>query len=127
MYREMPAAVYCAGPQPCTWKPRYGATRHSVRSMVTLNPDSPTPLVAQIVDGYRQLIAGRALKPGAKLPSIRAFAASHHVSVFTVVEAYDRLVAQGWLVSRSNAGFFVKHRSGDATAGGEAPQADLRF
>lgn len=95
--------------------------------MITLNPDSPTPLVAQIVDGYRQLIAGRALKPGAKLPSIRAFAASHHVSVFTVVEAYDRLVAQGWLVSRANAGFFVKHRPGEATAGGETPQADLRF
>ena len=95
--------------------------------MITLNPESPTPLVAQIVDGYRQLIAGRALKPGAKLPSIRAFAASHRVSVFTVVEAYDRLVAQGWLVSRANAGFFVKHRPGDTTAGGEAPRADLRF
>ena len=45
---------------------------------------------------------------GSKLPSIRAFAASHGVSVFTVVEAYDRLVAQGWLVSRANAGFFVR-------------------
>lgn len=122
MYREFAAAVYCAGPGACTWKHRCGARR-----MITLNPDSSTPLVAQIVDGYRQLIAGKALKPGAKLPSIRAFAASHQVSVFTVVEAYDRLVAQGWLVSRANAGFFVKPRPGDATAGGEAPRTDLRF
>ena len=92
--------------------------------MFTLNPASPTPLVGQIVDGLRRLIAEQSLKPGAKLPSIRAFAASHGVSVFTVVDAYDRLVAQGWLVSRANAGFFVKRRAGDAPA---AAQADLRF
>ncbi|HEY9022952.1 MAG TPA: PLP-dependent aminotransferase family protein [Burkholderiaceae bacterium] len=92
--------------------------------MFTLNSASPTPLVSQIVDGLRRLIAEQALKPGAKLPSIRAFAASHGVSVFTVVEAYDRLVAQGWLVSRANAGFFVKRRAGDVPSIG---QADLRF
>jgi DNA-binding transcriptional MocR family regulator len=94
--------------------------------MFTLKPDSPTPLVAQIVDGFRRLIAEGALKPGAKLPSIRGFAASHGVSVFTVVEAYDRLVAQGWLTSKAHAGFFVKRRSGEAAAAG-APSADLRF
>jgi len=66
--------------------------------MLTLSPDLQTPLVSQIVDGLRGLIVGQVLKPGSKLPSIRAFAAAHGVSVFTVVEAYDRLVAQGWLV-----------------------------
>ena len=77
----------------------------------TLDPNSPTPLVTQIVEGFRQRIAEQALRPGAKAPSIRQFAQSHGVSVFTVVEAYDRLVAQGWLVSRAHAGFFVKQRS----------------
>ena len=43
--------------------------------MLTLSPDLQTPLVSQIVDGLRGLIAGQVLKPGAKLPSIRAFAA----------------------------------------------------
>src|SRR5512134_3838601 len=95
--------------------------------MFTLDSDSATPLVTQIVDGYRRLIAEQSLKAGAKLPSIRAFAASHGVSVFTVVEAYDRLVAQGWLVSRANAGFFVKRRPGEAPPPGEAPAPDLRF
>lgn len=85
--------------------------------MLSLSPDLQTPLVSQIVDGLRGLIAGQVLKPGAKLPSIRAFAASHNVSVFTVVEAYDRLVAQGWLVSRANAGFFVKRRGDEAAPG----------
>jgi DNA-binding transcriptional MocR family regulator len=94
--------------------------------MFTLSPDAPLPLVAQIVDGYRRLIAEGALKPCAKLPSIRAFAASHGISVFTVVEAYDRLVAQGWVASRAQAGFFVKRRTGEAVAA-EPAQPDLRF
>jgi DNA-binding transcriptional MocR family regulator len=95
--------------------------------MFTLNATSPIPLVTQVVDGLRRMIAEQTLKPGTKLPSIRSFAASHGVSVFTVVEAYDRLVAQGWLVSRANAGFFVKRRAGDAPAAGEGAGNDPRF
>ena len=97
--------------------------------MLTLSPDLQTPLVSQIVDGLRGLIVGQVLKPGSKLPSIRAFAASHGVSVFTVVEAYDRLVAQGWLVSRANAGFFVKRRGdeGAAPVGGGLERPVPRF
>jgi len=96
--------------------------------MITLDPGSPTPLVSQIVDGFRRLIAEQTLRPGAKLPSIRALAALHSVSVFTVVEAYDRLVALGWVVSRSNAGFFVKRRPDAAAPAGAAEPLDtLRF
>lgn len=91
--------------------------------MLTLSPEISTPLVSQIVDGLRGLIAGQTLKPGSKLPSIRAFAASHNVSVFTVVEAYDRLVAQGWLVSRAHSGFFVKRRDEGGAAAGVAVRA----
>src|SRR3954468_13552186 len=79
--------------------------------MFTLQPDSPTPLVTQIVDGLRRLIVDGSLRTGAKIPSIRQFAKTHQVSVFTVVEAYDRLVAQGYLVSRPHSGFFVRRRA----------------
>ena len=95
--------------------------------MLTLHPDTSTPLVSQIVDGLRRLIADQTLRPGAKLPSIRAFAASHAISVFTVVEAYDRLIAQGWLVSRANAGFFVKRRADESPPAGEPARDDPRF
>src|SRR5256885_15819100 len=95
--------------------------------MITLNPDSSTPLVSQIVDGFRRLIGDQTLKPGAKLPSIRGFAASHHVSVFTVVEAYDRLVAQGWRVSRPKAGFFVNRRPRAWAGAHRPPRGDPRF
>ena len=96
--------------------------------MLTLHPEASIPLVSQIVDGLRRMIGDQSLRPGTKLPSIRAFAAAHAVSVFTVVEAYDRLVAQGWLVSRANAGFFVKRRSDEPAApGAPPPTQDLRF
>ncbi|QHF29290.1 aminotransferase-like domain-containing protein [Pseudomonas sp. R32] len=75
--------------------------------MLELRADASPPLVNQIINGLRELIENQTLKPGAKVPSIRAFAATYSVSTFTVVEAYDRLVAQGLLVSRGNAGFFV--------------------
>ncbi len=86
--------------------------------MFTIQPDSPTPLVTQIVDGLRRQIADGSLRPDARVPSIRRFAQAHGVSVFTVVEAYDRLVAQGYLVSRPHSGFFVRRR-----AAAEAPPA----
>lgn len=95
--------------------------------MFSLNPELPIPLVQQIVDGFQRLVADQTLRAGAKVPSIRHFAHSHGVSVFTVVEAYDRLVAQGWLVSRASAGFFVKQRPGDALLASQAPRRDFRF
>lgn len=78
--------------------------------MFALDPRSPTPLVQQIVDGFRELIRAGVLRPGAKAPSIRQFAHAHGVSVYTVVDAYDRLVALGYFVSRPHSGFFVRSR-----------------
>ncbi len=78
--------------------------------MFSLNPQSATPLVLQIVDGFRLAIQDGSLRPGSKAPSIRQFAHAHGVSVFTVVDAYDRLVAQGYFTSRPHSGFFVRQR-----------------
>ena len=55
----------------------------------------------------RARIDGRALAPGARLPSVRALAVSLAVSKSTVVEAYERLVAEGDVAARRGAGFFV--------------------
>jgi DNA-binding transcriptional MocR family regulator len=77
---------------------------------LSLSADSPTPLVDQIVNGIRTHIDDRILRPGARLPAIRQFAAVHGVSRFTVVEAYDRLVALGHLQSRRGSGFYVTSR-----------------
>ncbi|MCX7693496.1 PLP-dependent aminotransferase family protein [Tepidimonas taiwanensis] len=91
--------------------------------MFTLDPQHPTPLVLQIVDGFRELIRSGVLRPGAKAPSIRQFAHAHGVSVYTVVDAYDRLVALGYFVSRPHSGFFVRSREHAVeTASGSGPQ-----
>jgi len=55
----------------------------------------------------RQRIERRALVPGAKLPSVRSLADSTGFSKSTVVEAYDRLVAEGVIRARPGSGFFV--------------------
>ena len=52
-------------------------------------------------------IASRSLVPGARLPSVRGFAKTMQVSVSTVVEAYERLAAEGMIRSRPGSGFYV--------------------
>jgi DNA-binding transcriptional MocR family regulator len=78
--------------------------------MFPIDPDSSTPLVVQITHGVTALVENQVLRTGMKMPSIRQFAHSHGVSLFTVAEAYDRLVAQGILVSRPKSGFYVRRR-----------------
>ena len=50
---------------------------------------------------------------GTRIPSIREFARTYKVSRFTVVEAYDRLVAMGYLEARRGSGFYTTHRPGE--------------
>jgi DNA-binding transcriptional MocR family regulator len=84
--------------------------------MLSLTVNSGQPLVDQIVAGIKRQIDDRHLLPATKLPSIRNFAETYHVSRFTVVEAYDRLVAMGYLQSRPGAGFYIAapHAHGNA-------------
>lgn len=79
--------------------------------MLTLDPKDAIPLVTQIVEQIRGLINQRKLRAGTKVPSIRQLAELQGVSVSTVVEAYDRLVAEGYLVPRQSSGFFVRTMS----------------
>ncbi|HAT33207.1 MAG TPA: GntR family transcriptional regulator [Janthinobacterium sp.] len=78
-------------------------------------------LSEQIVRSVAAHIDERTLRGGARMPSIRQFAAGHGVSAFTVVASYDKLVAGGYLESRRGAGFFVRERAqpgvGAAAAG----------
>jgi DNA-binding transcriptional MocR family regulator len=60
-----------------------------------------------VMNAIRRRIAGRALAAGERLPSIRSFAASMGVSPSTVVEAYDRLAAEGLIRARRGSGFYV--------------------
>ena len=61
------------------------------------------------------MVDNGSLRAGAKLPSIRQFAHANGVSAYTVVDAYDRLVALGYFQSQANSGFFVRSRSHQET------------
>lgn len=75
--------------------------------LISINPQDSVPLVEQIVTGIKQQVEQRVLRTGTRLPSIRDFAVLHNISRFTVVDAYDRLVALGYLLSRRGSGFYV--------------------
>ncbi|KAF1029099.1 MAG: 2-aminoadipate transaminase [Burkholderia plantarii] len=74
-------------------------------------------LVDQLVQWARRRIDERVFRPGMRMPSIRKLALDKTVSRFTVVEAYERLVAQGYLDSRRGSGFYVRERAPAALPG----------
>ena len=70
-------------------------------------PPAAATRTGAVMEAIRRKVSTRALAAGEKLPSIRALAKTLGVSPSTVVEAYDRLVAEGLIRSRPGSGFFV--------------------
>jgi DNA-binding transcriptional MocR family regulator len=80
--------------------------------------------VDTVMATIRQRIAGRSLAAGAKLPSIRGLAATLGVSSSTVVEAYERLVAEGAIHSRPGSGFYVASQAAPLSLADIGPKRD---
>ncbi len=78
--------------------------------MFELSRESGIPLVEQICERLTQLVRHGQLAPGTRLPSIRRLAQQLGTSAFTVVDAYERLVARGLIESHAGRGFFVTSR-----------------
>lgn len=70
-----------------------------------------TNRTTQVMDAIRHMIGERTLLAGERVPSIRGLASKMGVSPSTVVEAYDRLVADGVILSRPGSGFYVANRA----------------
>lgn len=73
----------------------------------TTTDEGSRTLVESVMATIRHRIAARGLTPGTRLPSIRAFAKAMQVSKSTVVEAYERLAAEGMIRSRPGSGFYA--------------------
>ena len=80
--------------------------------------------VEMVISTVRQRIAGRSLTPGAKLPSVRALATTLKVSTSTVVDAYERLVAEGAILSRPGSGFYVANQAAPFALTDAGPKLD---
>jgi GntR family transcriptional regulator / MocR family aminotransferase len=75
-------------------------TSSDVELLLPLDRESPQPLHRQLEQGLREAIRDGRLPAATGLPSSRAFAAQLGVSRGIVVEAYEQLVAEGYLASR---------------------------
>ena len=73
-----------------------------------LAPNRQTSLVDQLVHWAEHRIQEQVFRPGMRMPSVRQLATDRSVSRFTVVQAYERLVARGRLHARRGSGFFVR-------------------
>ena len=82
-----------------------------------------TPLAEQLARRFAERIGQGLLLAGSRLPSVRDCAAQHGVSPYTVVAAYDQLLARGLLEARKQRGFFVREPMRAAVPQGLAASA----
>ncbi len=96
-----------------------------------LDRGSPEPLHRQLERELRAAIRQRRLAPGAALPSSRGLALQLGVSRGIVVEAYEQLVAEGYLASRAGGATTVAARTGGPARSGRVaaavPPVDVDF
>ncbi len=72
------------------------------------NPDDNDFLYNQIVSRLAFQIRSHVLKPGDKLPSLRALSREQNISVSTAFKAYSELENKGLVEARPKSGFYVK-------------------
>ena len=73
---------------------------------LSLNSESKVPHYKQLYLFIRQEIQAGHIKAGTKLPSIRALSDALNISKTTTEEAYQQLIAEGYIVSKARVGYF---------------------
>ena len=76
----------------------------------SISPASDVPIFRQIMHQIQRAVAGRALRVGDQLPAVRTLAETLVVNPNTVARAYQELIREGLLESRSGRGVFVAER-----------------
>lgn len=76
-------------------------------AVIAVDRGSDRPVYAQIADGLRTAIEDGTLLPGARLASTRSLATDWGVSRNTVLQAFEALLAEGYLEGRVGDGTYV--------------------
>ncbi|RYC71457.1 aminotransferase-like domain-containing protein [Spirosoma sordidisoli] len=84
------------------------------KSLLAVDKTAATPVFVQLADQLQQLIRSGTLTAGQRLPGTRQLAQLLGLHRQTLVAAYDELLAQGWLESRSGSGTFVTSHALDS-------------
>jgi GntR family transcriptional regulator / MocR family aminotransferase len=92
---------------------------------VALNRESADPLPRQLADSVRSAVHRGALTAGERLPSTRALAADLGVARGVVADAFDQLIAEGWLTGVRGSGTFVAAGLRGSIADGASRAADV--
>ena len=77
------------------------------KQLIKLSKDSEVGLQTQLRKSIANLILERSISPDMPLPSSRELAWILEISRSTVTLVYQRLVDEGFLVSRERQGYFV--------------------
>jgi GntR family transcriptional regulator len=77
------------------------------RIPIHLSMDDPEPMYRQIESQLRDFILSGQIKPGTKLPTIRALANDLSCSVITTRRAYQDLEGEGFIRTRQGMGTVV--------------------
>jgi GntR family transcriptional regulator len=77
---------------------------------IRVETSSGMPITRQIAAQIRAQCASGTLKPGERLPSVRALAAELAVNQNTILRVYERLTGEGLLERRHGDGTFVADR-----------------
>ena len=72
-----------------------------------VDPRSGVPIYVQLVEGVRRALEVGTLRPGERLPTVRALAGELTVAPNTVVKAYNELQREGLISSRAGVGTVV--------------------
>ncbi|QBD76957.1 PLP-dependent aminotransferase family protein [Ktedonosporobacter rubrisoli] len=80
---------------------------HPLFFALALDPSSPIPLYRQLADAIRQTILSGKLAAGTKLPSTRLCARNLGISRFTVLTAFEQLLAEGYIYGQEGSGTYV--------------------
>jgi GntR family transcriptional regulator/MocR family aminotransferase len=74
---------------------------------LALDRRAKLPLHVQLAEGFRRLILGGRIAPGARLPSTRALAAEYGIARATAVLAVEQLAAEGFVTARRGSGLYA--------------------
>src|SRR5215510_3972527 len=78
--------------------------------LIHLRPKGDAPLRVQIESGLRQAIQSGRLSAGTLLPASRILAGDLGISRGVVIEAYEQLLAEGYLIARRGSATRVARR-----------------
>jgi GntR family transcriptional regulator len=88
--------------------------------------NSGIPVYRQIINQACEAVANGALKPGDRLPTIRALSEQLNVNPNTVAKAYRELELKGLLVSERGSGSFIQAQPPAPSSGARQKKAKLK-